>query len=93
MERLNLLFQKGRISFEYYDTEYNRLEEEYVHSSNPCQQKEEARNTRYIEELLQTDFRQMYNSLSLENRRSFWRSTIQEIYLNDDNTIKAVDFL
>lgn len=92
MERLNLLFQKGRISYDYYDKEYQRLEEEYSASAAFCKE-EETRNLHYVEELLKTDFRQMYDSLSPENKRSFWRSTIQEIYLNDDNTIKAVDFL
>lgn len=92
MERLNLLFQKGRISFDYYDKEYQRLEEEHS-ASAAFPEEEEARSLHYVEELLKTDFRQMYDSLSPENKRSFWRSTIQEIYLNDDNTIKAVDFL
>lgn len=92
MERLNILFQKGRISYDYYDKEYQRLEREYSASAAFCEE-EETRNLHYVEELLKTDFRQMYDSLSPENRRSFWRSTIQEIYLNDDNTIKAVDFL
>ena len=92
MERLNLLFQKGRISYDYYDKEYQRLEREYSASAAFCEE-EETRNLHYVEELLKTDFRQMYDSLSPENKRSFWRSTIQEIYLNDDNTIKAVDFL
>lgn len=92
MERLNLLFQKGRISFDYYDKEYRRLEEEYsVSAAFP--EEEETRSLHYVEELLETDFRKMYDSLSLENRRSFWRSTIREIYLNEDNTIKGVDFL
>lgn len=68
------------------------MEREYSASAAFCEE-EETRNLHYVEELLKTDFRQMYDSLSPENRRSFWRSTIQEIYLNDDNTIKAVDFL
>lgn len=92
MERLNLLFQKGRISFDYYDKEYRRLEEEYSVSA-AFSEEEEMRSLHYVEELLETDFRKMYDSLSLENRRSFWRSTIREIYLNEDNTIKGVDFL
>ena len=92
MERLNLLFQKGRISYDYYDKEYQRLEEEHS-ASAAFPEEEETRSLHYVEEILETDFRQMYDTLSLENRRSFWRSTIQEIYLNEDNTIKGVDFI
>ena len=41
MERLNLLFQKGRISYDYYDKEYQRLEEE--HSASAAFPEEEER--------------------------------------------------
>ena len=91
LERLNLLFQKGRISFEYYDEEYKRLEEELAEiNTQPIQLN---RDFSYLEELLQTNFQEMYNSLSPENRRTFWRSTIREIYLNDDYSVQGVDFL
>ena len=91
LERLNLLFQKGRISFDYYDEEYTRLEQEL--STINVTPSEPDRDLSYLDELLQTDFREMYNSLTLENRRAFWRSTIKEIHLNDDYTVKEVDFL
>ena len=88
LERLNLLFQKGRISFDYYDEEYTRLEQEL--STINVTPSEPDRDLSYLDELLQTDFREMYNSLTLENRRAFWRSTIKEIHLNDDYTVKEV---
>ena len=47
----------------------------------------------YLEELLQADFRTIYAQLTPENRRSFWRSTIKEIHLNEDFSVKSVDFL
>lgn len=93
MERLNILFQKGRISFEYYDKEYSRLEEKYVSATTLTIEKEESRSMRCVEELLKTDFRQIYDSLSIENKQAFWRSVIKEIYINSDNTVKYVDFL
>ena len=85
------MFQKGRISFDYYDEEYTRLEQEL--STINVTPIEPDRDLSYLDELLQTDFREMYNSLTLENRRAFWRSTIKEIHLNDDYTVKEVDFL
>lgn len=93
MERLNLLFQKGRISFDYYDEEYQRLEEELAFAASDPSLEEPKRNYSELEKLLQTDFKEMYDSLSLENRRAFWRSIIKQIHLNDDCTIKEVDFL
>lgn len=91
LERLNLLFQKGRIEWEYYSKEYDRIEKELVELSNI--RPETKKDFSYLERLIQSDFRTMYDNLSLENRRAFWRSTIKEIHLNDDYTVKYVEFL
>lgn len=91
LERLNFLFQKGRIEWGYYSSEYDRIETEL---KELLQIKPEVeRDFDYLEELLKSDFKTMYEKLSQENRRTFWRSTIREIYLNEDYTVKYVDFL
>lgn len=91
LDRLNFLFQKGRIEWDYYNEEYSRVESEL----NDLQKAlpELAQNYSYLEELLDTDFRTMYGQLSQENRRAFWRSIIQEIHVNEDHAITSVDFL
>ena len=91
LERLNLLFQKGRIQWEYYSSEYDRIEKEIRELS--IIRPEPERDFSYLEELLRADFRSIYTKLSPENRRAFWRSTVKEIHLNEDYTVKAVDFL
>ena len=35
----------------------------------------------------------MYEKLEPESRRALWRSIIKEIHINEDHTIKYVDFL
>lgn len=91
LERLNTLYQKGRITWDYYNDEYDRIEKELndLTSARPAQERDYS----FLEELLKTDFKDIYGKLSPQNRQAFWRSIIQEIYLNEDNTIKAVDFL
>lgn len=91
LERLNLLFQKDRITWEYYSEEYDRIEKELKELANICPETET--DFTYLENLVKTDFRTLYEQLSLENRRAFWRSTIKQIHLNDDYTVKYVDFL
>lgn len=91
LERLNLLFQKGRIQWDYYSEEYDRIEKELVELSSI--QPEVEKDLSYLEELLHSDFRSMYDKLTPENRRAFWRSTIKQIHINSDYTIKYVDFL
>lgn len=91
LERLNLLFQKGRIEWEYYSTEYDRIEKELLDLNNV--RPESEKDFSYLKELIESDFRTIYDQLTIENRRAFWRSTIKHIYLNDDYTVKYVDFL
>ena len=91
MERLNILFQKGRIDWDYYSNEYDTLEEEKKQLAVIVPEPEQ--DYTFIEELLQRDFRSIYNSLNPENRRAFWRNTIRQIHLKSDYTIDFVDFI
>ena len=92
LERLNLLFQKGRIEWEYYSKEYDRIEKELMELSNIPS--EVPKDYSSLEQLVDKEnFQKIYNSLSMENRRAYWRSIIKEIVLNDDYTVKYVDFL
>lgn len=91
LERLNLLFQKGRIEWDYCSQEYDRIEKELRELS--LIRPQEEKDFTYLEELLRTDFRNIYSSLSMENRRAFWRSIIKQIHINEDHVVKYVDFL
>lgn len=91
LDRLNLLFQKDRITWDYYNKEYDRIEKELLELSQLKPQM--PHDFTHLENLLQTDFKAMYVNLTPDNRRAFWRSTIQEIHLRDDYTVEYVDFL
>lgn len=91
LERLNLLFQKGRIEWDYYSEEYDRIEKELDELSHI--QPEPERDFSYLETLLNTDFKEIYLALTPEKRRTFWRSTIKKIHLKEDYTVKYIDFL
>ena len=69
LERLNILFQKGRITEDYYDKEYLRLEKELnIPIPKPVK--------------LPTNWRDVYNNLSKEGKRTFWRSFIDRIEID-----------
>lgn len=91
MERLNILFQKGRITWDYYSKEYDALEEEKERLRVVVIEPETDYS--FIESLLREDFLAIYSSLSPENKRAFWRNTIRQIHLKDDCTVDYVDFL
>ncbi len=90
-ERLNILFQKGRIEYDYYETEYAKLENELseITSLIPVPKKDFSR----LETILHSDFRSMYRELSAENKQSFWHQIIEEIHLTTDYNVDYVVFL
>ena len=90
LERLNLLFQKERISWEYYDREYGKIQDKLKTFSTP--ERKSKKNINYLDKILRTGFKEMYESLSKENRQSFWQNTIREIYLGDDSAVTSIEF-
>ncbi len=95
LERLNNMYQKGRIEEERYDSEYLRIstiirEQEQEMSFVPAVRKSFEK----IDQALSGDWINIYQSLDRENKRSFWRSIIESIECNaDSGTIKTVNFL
>lgn len=91
MSRLNLLFQKDRITWDYYSKEYDALESEKNGLKAIILEPESDYSS--VESLLQKDFLSIYHSLAEENRRTFWRNIIRQIHLKPDYTINYVDFV
>lgn len=92
MERLNILFQKGRISMNYYDGEYERLEKLLKKEKNPDVITLESYKN--IRERLKGDWLNMYGKLDYAHKRAFWKSLIAAIYIDKDtHKICGFDFL
>jgi hypothetical protein len=85
MERLNMMFRKGRISEEDYDTEYYKLEK----ALNNLNINEEppARDLDALKGILQTDYKGIYEQLTKENKKAFWRSFIKEFSIDENKQI------
>ena len=85
MERLNVMFRKGRIGEEEYDTEYYKLEKKLkgieVNEAPP------KRDLDAIKGILETDYRGIYASLTQENKKAFWRSFIKEFTIDEQKKI------
>jgi hypothetical protein len=85
MERLNMMFRKGRIEEEEYDTEYFKLEKKL--NSLDVIEEPPKRNLDALKGLLETDFRGLYAGLTKENKKAFWRSTIKEFSIDENKKI------
>lgn len=96
LDRLNTMFQKGRISEEKYDQEYERLSSAI--SQSRTIQIDTAKAERTFQKLdsvlSNSSWQELYENLTRENRRAFWRGMIHSIDCNvDHGTIREVHFM
>lgn len=85
MERLNMMFRKGRIDEEEYDTEYFKLEKKL--KGLDIADEPPKRDLDAIKGILETDYRSIYEKLTRENKKAFWRSFIKEFTLDENKKI------
>ncbi len=95
LDRLNNMYQKGRISEEKYDSEYQRISD----IINECEREMKivpysAKSYDRIKKVLSGRWISIYQSLDRENKRAFWRSILESIECNaETGAIKRVNFL
>ena len=82
INRLNILFQKGRISMDYYDEQYTKLEKELADEQSEKVITVEA--FKPIKEKLSGSWRELYDQLDYTHRKAFWKSVIKEINIDPD---------
>lgn len=85
MERLNMMFRKGRIEEEEYDTEYYKLEKSL--KKIDVTEEPPKRDLDAIKGILETDYRGIYAKLTKENQKAFWRSFIREFAIDENKKI------
>lgn len=88
LERLNLMYQKGRISETYYDSQYLLLSKQLDQQSERILTVEAFTP---LQKLFSGNWKEIYAELDAEHRGVFWKSIIREIRL-DMNTRKISGF-
>lgn len=84
LARVNYRFQKNRMGYEEYDKECDRLETKIAKlKSNLVPQK---RDTSHLLDLINSDWKTVYTTLTDENKRSLWRSIIKSIKKTGKNS-------
>ena len=93
MDRLNLLYQKGRITDEYYDSQYDSLERK-------LKEEKERNHIVSIEdyqpiiERFSGNWQELYSHLDPEHRNMFWKKYIKAINIDPDtHKISGFQFL
>ena len=93
LERLNILFQKGRITESYYDEQYEQLETKL--KEYDCE--EESTPLSSYDRLLSTfsgNWQELYASLDKQHKQTFWKGTIKKIDVDPEtHQISGFSFL
>lgn len=90
LDRLNTMFLKGRISEEYYDTEYLRLNDLIGQYGDSMRSHD---SIKHLREVFVSDWKEMYKDLDKLHRKFFWRDVIQQIIVDDNMNVIDVIFL
>lgn len=90
LDRLNTMFLKGRISEEYYDTEYLRLNDLIGQYEDSMRSHD---SVKHLREVFVSDWKEMYKDLDKLHRKFFWRDVIRQIIVDDNMNVIDVIFL
>ena len=90
LTRLKELYLDDLISIEDYRKDYQIYTEALNNITDVVQQA--PPNFSAVEKILTNDFREIYEDLSREEKRTLWRSAISEIRIDRDNKITGIIF-
>jgi len=87
MDRLNMMFRKGRIEEEEYDKEYLSLEKALNKLTITENEQPDGKNLDALKGMLETDYKTLYDSLDRQHKRAFWRNLIKEFSVDENKKI------
>lgn len=85
IDRLNMMFRKGRISEEEYDTDYIKLEKQI--KKLDVEETPPKKDIDALKGILESDYKTIYSHLTKENKKAFWRNTIKEFAIDENKKI------
>ena len=85
LERLNYMFQKGRLSISDYDSQYQILQSK-IKAVNNQSAETTADKLLNVKTLIKDGWREVYNDLDREHKRAFWHSFAREFHIERDRS-------
>jgi len=90
LQKLKELYVNDLIDLEEYKKDYQ------IYTSAlkqiPELQKENPPDFSAVESILNNNFKEIYDTLTREEKRTLWRSAIKEIRIDKDNNITGISF-
>lgn len=91
LNKLKELYVNDLIDIEEYRKDYEIYTSALEQIPNN-KEMEQPPNFKAVERLLQSDFKNLYNTLTREEKRTLWRSAIKEIRIDNDYNITGIIF-
>lgn len=91
LRRLEVIYMTGNKSDEEYIAEAKQINDAIKKAEAETRNVADDRDLTNIKDILSTDFKSIYNTLSPEDKRRFWRTLIKRIYING-NRVEHVEF-
>lgn len=91
MTKVKRMYRKEDITEAEYDDDMAELKEELRELESKLAPVDE-RDLVVYEELLKSDWKELYNALSRENKRAFWRKYVKEIVVDENGVFKKPIF-
>lgn len=88
LRRLNVIYMDGNISDEEYTVKSKNLKAE-IEKARQQSTEQPIYNLSAIKDFLCSDFLSTYETLNKEDQRRFWRTLIEEIYI-EDTTVTGI---
>lgn len=85
MKRLTNAYRKGRVEEDEYDADYAELEKEL--KKLEAVEKPEARDLTALQNLVESDYRTIYDALDKPHKKAFWRNIIKEFVVDETRKI------
>lgn len=89
MDRLNRMYQKGRISETDYDRQYEELERKLTATIGQPRKKDITS----LQDALTDDFKTLYKTFDAEEKQIFWRAIIDRIDIDKETYEPTITFL
>lgn len=89
MERTTNSYNKGRMTEEKYDRDYEKLEKELA----KLEKQPVKKDVKKLKDLTNIEWKTMYYGLTRENKQAFWRNIIDKIEIDPSNYKKGMKYI
>lgn len=88
IDRLNYMFEKGRINVNDYDKKYDSLQVKLTEAEYTPEV--DADKLAKINEILSSGWRSIYEALDREHKRDFWHNIFKDVMINKDGRVYTI---